>query len=397
MDSRKRKRPAKKDARSKKIYVTDSANEKYELRPARKDNPRQKPKIPVIDGEDKWYTRSGLGILLQIEDAAQYIVSYFDNPAGLQVAMEWMAESCEEVTIGTALVLTLNDRASDFKSDANLELARRSFLEYNKPPKIANLDKSKRFFISSVGLELGDAGHWGGYIYDKDKNTVSFYDSMQTCGDGKLTTSYYSFWFEAYLKAVFPSDVTVEMQGSDNVSIDSIRHTDRQPTGGCVPFIMQYARKYNYGGGDYCILWDNIPGVDLEQLPSYSPRLSAGIKSIYDYNSQHHFCFMESLLFIFEILARECLGKTFSSDKHPLFQIKRFAWALIHSIPERLYRENNLIFSTVADKTYFKKYFCCVFDPQTRDAKCIMTCDENFDCSQEPFANIVKVLNFAYS
>jgi len=501
------KKPApKKPAPKKPVKISVSGSGKtYELRPDRAEND------PNVDKEDEWMARSGLGSLLQIEDASQYIVSYFDNPDGLQVALNWIAHSCKEAAVLPAVVLNLDKDVEDlfhdgeslrYEGDKTIKLAnwklrklfiasaeaaekiasaerainkgkeimsdavrpgltyeemvnkmrigqrikekgaeekvpweqyldnineqiktarvellegqaeidnglrdineaKLNFLKGNEPLGQIALDKGKRFLIGIIGLVLGDVGHWGGYIYDKTKDTVSFYDSMQTCDPSGRFTSAYSVWFETYLRTTIPFGTTVEMQGCAVCKIDPIRSEGRQPTGGFVPFVTNYARNHNYGGGSSNnILWNNIPSLELDKLDLYDDGLADQIRSVYSYDSQHHFCFMESLLFISEILARECLGEKFSSGNPPLYQIKKFIWALVHSIPENLQRKRknkSVIFPTDADKKYFNKYFRCVFDPASREPKCIMRCEKYFDYSQTPFANIVQVLEFAYS
>ncbi len=425
------KGPAKKESASKapgKIYVTDTnTKKKYELRPSRRDN------SPKVDGEDKWFARSGLGPLIQGEDASQYIVSYFDNPAGLEVALKWIVQSCKKAYMGKAIVLKLyhqpenmldngkyfirygnekiefgekliNETRLEMKvgkeliSDGEeliirgeelIEEAGNQFLtDSGKVPKITNLDKGKRFRISLVGLDLQGVGHWGGCIYDRDKKTVSFYDSMQECRDSKFLSDY-SFFFETYLKYAFPPGTTVEIQGCGVCNINPIRSKDRQPSGGFTPYLEEYARDEG-GGYDKKIDWKNVKELDLT-------KKDKDFLSIYDFDSQHHFCFMESLLFVSEILARECSHKIFSSNKPALFQTKRFIWALVHSIPKELYKENKIVmFKTPTDKTYFDEYFRYVFDPDTNQPRCIIRC-EDFDGTQAPFADIVGVLKFAYS
>lgn len=247
-----------------------------------------------------------------------------------------------------------------------------------------------------VGLEFGEfGGHWGGYVYDVLNNKLNIFESMQSMQGENVSA--YTKTFAEYGKRFFGVK-KILIQGPD-VSPRIRGNKPRQPTGGFLGFFTPSKKKYN-----------------KEEL-----------LLIQELNSQHHFCYMEALLFIIEFLMfienerhltplRKFNETEYKSNvtTHPLYVIKRFLFALVKYLDMLDYREqknytkfikNHSDWCSIDDANwinpettkkqinFYFKYFKYVWDPYTKSLNKIIRSED----LTRKFLSFQDIVKFAYS
>ena len=167
--------------------------------------------------------------------------------------------------------------------------------------------KVKSIQIFMISLDLGGVGHWCAGVFDnrtKDKH-IYIYDSMQDIQNG---ASAYTGHFQRIIYDVFGKKIKLIVSGCEpQCQVRRPTIFSRQPTGGFTHITL-------------------LPNTRLTDNQ---------IQHISSYESQHHFCYGEAMLFICEKLFHLIENKTWRNEqcflnksKHPLYVIKRFLYLI---------------------------------------------------------------------
>ena len=206
--------------------------------------------------------------------------------------------------------------------------------------------------VGLISLEFGnDEAHWAAYYYDhtyidnskKTKGIFVVYDSMQK-PMGKLSWSKHSVKFKNILQRVYgtknnPFDVKYAGCRSCAIPITGIAaairpaRVSRQPSGGFLKDSIQ--NQLNVA-------------INKNEKPSDNLR-----KNIGSYKAQHHFCFVEALMFIDHMLTGSIPNscKTGSvNGKKELIEIKTYARNLMNGLGEKTNDDFNNIYDPVSGK-----------------------------------------------
>ena len=209
--------------------------------------------------------------------------------------------------------------------DLKLELTKKS------------LNSSVNRFVSILGLDIGNGGHYAAYIYDKKQNIVTLFDSMQWEDSYDRTTksgasSAYTEKFKDALKMIFGTNI--------KITVDPLRCN------------IQYRYCYQCTGGF-------VNGKDL-----LKKTLTKSVLITHqNLESQHHFCYMEALLFLTERLHGYAGNMNYNRNtKIRLVAIKKFIWILINN-RKILPRVSNVPYGlTPIEWKYLKANFMCFWN-----------------------------------
>lgn len=190
--------------------------------------------------------------------------------------------------------------------------------KYKFPPK-----QNSCGFIS---LDLGkEGGHWGAWVYIKERagNKIYVWDSM-------MKGRKYHYSWDILLKMLFEGAAVMPAQCATCTRLKGIRikSNTRQPTGGFV-------------AGEQKMI-----DTAIEKNAPLSPT---NYKRITGYESQHHYCFAEALMFLEDVMTQtkhdKCLG-----PRDSLIRIKKY----MHGKLTALYPRTNF--------TNFMK----IYNPKTK-------------------------------
>mgnify|MGYP003342776308 CR=1 FL=1 len=164
-----------------------------------------------------------------------------------------------------------------------------------------------------MSLELSEGGHFAAGYVDDTKNTLYIYDSMcSSCGPHNDYK-----YFEKAMKKFCP--------GRKVVLVSS--NAFYQPSGGfCVNTKTQMK---------------NLMQHTLKKTDNYEDVFHL---HHFDTMSQHHFCYIEALVFLFHMAFGTPLGPKNDPDKRLVF-IKKVGWGLLKTFTK-----------SKMDPTYFSKY-----------------------------------------
>lgn len=234
------------------------------------------------DDEDEWFIDGNLGDLLMVDNSNNAFkdITCLDSDCKLTYMLEMIE----------------NEFPKDYVRSSGAIIPKSIYTTFEFPK-----NTPYTYVIRMLGIGLGDGAHWCAYVYDVKEDIVHLYDSMQVNSKHGIYSDYTSK-FKIYAKRFFNTkNIVVHSDVRDKNYI-------RQLTGG-------------------------FPEVTEKDIgDKYFSELSEDQqKLIQNYNSQHHFCYMEALLFIIEFLLYKYLGykpPPIDYDVHPIFYIKRFIWAL---------------------------------------------------------------------
>jgi hypothetical protein len=166
------------------------------------------------------------------------------------------------------------------------------------------------------------AGHYGMVKVDHGEKTAKLYDSMVKAESD----------FKAPLENFLTSEYTLTV--SENAP---------QPTGGFVAGSLEEFRNPNYSGG--------VPKKLVEDAYELSQ---------YDELSQHHFCYVESLLAMMNDMGYGDPGP--SDPRERLTFVKRVIWGLLHKYVPKEKRRS-------VQWKYFEENFPYIMDTQSPTGK----------------------------
>ncbi len=249
-----------------------------------------------FDEEDQWYINHNLGRLLEIEKSSEIPRVYIHG--NIEKILAEMVENYNVKTLGV--------------------------IDYNmKKPKIKTKKLPKRDGIGLISLDLGKdvGGHWAAFYYSAKDNIFVIYDSMQ---QGPWYKSNLSIDFENIIKKTYKTDaVTIagcackrdkELRSKNSVkmatAVRNKKDGSRQPTGGFVPSVRL----------GRLIRTDKAPDKKLR-------------KTLTSYRAQHHFCYVEGLMFLRDMLKGKMVTKTCPADdgRTALIEAKKFMQTIVPS------------------------------------------------------------------
>ena len=250
-----------------------------------------------LDEEDEWYIDAGLGDLLTIEEASDAVKEgcLLDSVCTIDSIFKQIIDDCEYPCASLKPVILNSGNAEPIS-----RLTCKTIKKF--------LPKNVKYVIHAVAWHIGVSGaHWAAVVIDfsKGKPFITIYDSMQVPQNDRYISGF-TKKFESYVAERFP-DFPIEINGCNNCR-RSIRIGTRQPTGG-------------------------FTNPHLTTL--YPESLSDdAYRALTSFRSQHHFCYMEAVLFIAEYVngRQTCLiGKAKNQDNIlNLMIIKRFIYGLVH-------------------------------------------------------------------
>lgn len=189
---------------------------------------------------------------------------------------------------------TIDAQETNNNNNNNFVLLSHRTHQYPFPPK-----QNSCGFIS---LDLGkEGGHWGAWVYIKEGtgNKIYVWDSMMKGGK-------YHYSWNTLLKMLFKGAVVMPAQCAMCTRLKGIRlkSNTRQPTGGFV-------------SGE-----QNMINTAIKKNVPLSPN---NYKRITGYESQHHYCFAEALMFLEDVITNKkhdvCLG-----PRGSLIRIKKYIY-----------------------------------------------------------------------
>lgn len=284
------------------------------------------------DSDDLELTNAYLHKLLQIENASEAIkeITYLETTCKLKyilnkVANNWMCSfPPDKSKYGTGIKSIGANVLGDPQEIENIcnsegsncqqilqnymisEITENLFLRESRQ-YITEYRSSFDYIIHMVALTLQDGAHWAAMIYESSTGFVHLYDSMQTKKPDGCSKSPYTFLFKAYAQQLFGvSEYEVRIQGCSRCPDENIRDKlfHRQISGGFFHEPDKIVDEY----GD----------IRKLRIEEYQSRAPLKFIQIQDFKSQHHFCYMEALLFIIEFLVFKKSGfrpEMFDIDK----------------------------------------------------------------------------------
>jgi len=171
----------------------------------------------------------------------------------------------------------------------------------NKSSLIKSKNNKSGTEIIHMSINLTNGGHYAGVVVNHNKKRMYLSDSMGFTGGEKET-------FINRMVNLFPSYKLNDESPAQGP----------QPTGGFSPkTLAQFKTQLNTAG----IKHSDIHTAALEQMHEITQ---------YDELSQHHFCYIESFIYICHKLLGTSMGNLNKSPRERIIFIKKVVWGLIH-------------------------------------------------------------------
>jgi hypothetical protein len=168
-------------------------------------------------------------------------------------------------------------------------------------PKIQLQKNNASKEIIHMGIDLKAGGHYAGMVLNHKRRVIYMSDSMGFYGGEKNS-------FVRTITSLFPNYTLV----------DESRPQGPQPTGGFAPTtIAQFKTQLTTAGVNY----NHMHKAVLDQLHEITQ---------YDELSQHHFCYIESFVYICHKLLKTPIGNMNRAPRERIVFIKKVVWGLIH-------------------------------------------------------------------
>ena len=207
--------------------------------------------------------------------------------------------------------------------DKNFRKNQKNITEYKKTIKAFQKELNKKMrrmpnisqFVSIVSNDMGDGAHYAACIYNKLDKHVTIFDSMQYKNKEGKTSSGFTNRFKEEIRKLFTID------SSTNLRIEIVNPT-------CD---LSYKNCYQCTGG-FVSESKNSP---FHISKAYNKNNNVSAKALIanqDLDSQHHFCYMEALLFLTEKLHGYTRNTTYNRNTRiRLVAIKKFIWLLVNN------------------------------------------------------------------
>lgn len=281
------------------------------------------------DDEDTELLNANLSDLLKVENASEAIkeLTFLDATCKINYIMKKLINNwlCEN-SIKSIDAHVLDDpKCINIKNNDILELQKnikdKKSFEYITHMVALSLDNEGALSLDNGGaLSLDNGAHWAGMVYESKTNQVHLYDSMQIkkTNGSEFSESPFTKFFKKYAKILFQTN-NIKVQGSfdsfGTFGTPIIRESDfhRQPTGGVFNVYEKTIKEYN----------------------------NDEFRELQDFKSQHHFCYMEALLFILEFLVFKSSGfrpkidigkNDWEMERNSLMYIKKFIWIIVEKL-----------------------------------------------------------------
>lgn len=300
------------------------------------------------DKEDNTLMDNGLGELLQVENASEAFkeLTSLDTTCKLnyilnKVANNWFCDFGVIKSIGSNVLGDPDEVEEICKGKGEgegycqqmldnyiLKEIRDNLFISQSQNYVSEYKNSFDYIIHMVALTLEDGAHWAAIIYESETNSVHLYDSMQTQRKDNCSKSPYTWIFKKYSEYLFQTN-KVMVQGCSRCPDIRPSGFHRQSTGG---FVHQPFKKHEDG----YYLRDANNKYIYKTITEYNEK---ELKQLQDFKSQHHFCYMEAILFIIEFLVFKTTGfklnkpqpfNKLDMTKFSLSYIKRFIWVLVN-------------------------------------------------------------------